>query len=502
METSEAPPLPPRSPRRLLWQTVAILLVLGLLFANSFAALRKPSARQTDDVSRLALESLVLARTLGIADSPGASVYTARSKQNRQLLDDMERLSRLVHEPNSVRQLALIQHRLSDPNWEATLLRLRDLPSVLPSSAAAGIRQTADSPFDTDRELAMWRQVLDEAPVSRNVVPALREEIRAMKLGWYEHIALVSLYRNAGMTAEASAEIRTANASTGRFLQLTVMMALFGVCGVFLGGCLVTYRWWLSRHPGEAVPAFLQRVPNNALPPPQATALYNVFLAYITGYAFVQMVLQRLLLFAFGIQTGNLSPPQRVLFSLLLLLFWIAIPAGVFLWYRGRWGLRLWNIGFRTANWRTDLFWGIGTYAVALPIVAVVSVLSNALFRNVSSPTHPAISTFSTDTSLLTVTFLFVQAAAFAPLTEETMFRGVFFQALRPRIGARTAILIASSVFALLHPQLPLGFLGLFALGVLFNVVSAWRSSLLPAIVAHSLNNAIICLYWLLVVQG
>jgi membrane protease YdiL (CAAX protease family) len=75
---------------------------------------------------------------------------------------------------------------------------------------------------------------------------------------------------------------------------------------------------------------------------------------------------------------------------------------------------------------------------------------------------------------------------------EETLFRGVFFGALTPRMGAVLASLLTSAIFALLHPQLPFGFLAIFVLGLVFSALYRLRGSLLPNILAHAINNTVI----------
>jgi membrane protease YdiL (CAAX protease family) len=135
----------------------------------------------------------------------------------------------------------------------------------------------------------------------------------------------------------------------------------------------------------------------------------------------------------------------------------------------------------------------------ALPVVVAVSLAASFIFRGIDTPSHPAIMELASSRDFLTIFLLFVQASILAPLSEELMFRGVFFRSLTPKMRWIPAMVIASSVFAILHPQLPLGFFGLFTLGATFNILYALRGSLLPAIVAHALNNTVILIAVLLI---
>ena len=69
---------------------------------------------------------------------------------------------------------------------------------------------------------------------------------------------------------------------------------------------------------------------------------------------------------------------------------------------------------------------------------------------------------------------------------------GLLYGALRRRFGVAAGIFASAAVFSLLHPQLPLGFLPIFVLGASFAVLTEWRQSLVPNMVAHALNNGVV----------
>ena len=96
---------------------------------------------------------------------------------------------------------------------------------------------------------------------------------------------------------------------------------------------------------------------------------------------------------------------------------------------------------------------------------------------------------------------LVLVAGVLAPVTEEIMFRGVLYRHLREATsglgfagGVIAAGLLTSFVFAVIHPQ------GLFAVPVLmglamgFTLLREWRGTLVPAIVAHGVNNTAVFL--------
>lgn len=81
-------------------------------------------------------------------------------------------------------------------------------------------------------------------------------------------------------------------------------------------------------------------------------------------------------------------------------------------------------------------------------------------------------------------------AGVFAPVVEETFFRGYIFTGLTGRWGVRAAFVVSAVLFALVHTNLQAA-LPLFYAGLVL-AFARWRSgSLVPGMVAHSLNNAI-----------
>ncbi len=95
----------------------------------------------------------------------------------------------------------------------------------------------------------------------------------------------------------------------------------------------------------------------------------------------------------------------------------------------------------------------------------------------------------------------FIGAAVLAPIGEEVLFRGYLFGSLRRLAGdSRTGITIAygvsALVFALSHSlSATEGIVGLLVPSFLIGLVFAWgfdrSGSLIPAIVAHAINNGI-----------
>lgn len=83
-----------------------------------------------------------------------------------------------------------------------------------------------------------------------------------------------------------------------------------------------------------------------------------------------------------------------------------------------------------------------------------------------------------------------VTVMAFAPIAEETFFRGFVFGGLRGRWGTPLAALASGVLFSVVHfqPQVMVPFAGI---GIVFALAYAYSGSILPAVLAHLAFNAI-----------
>ena len=81
----------------------------------------------------------------------------------------------------------------------------------------------------------------------------------------------------------------------------------------------------------------------------------------------------------------------------------------------------------------------------------------------------------------------------FAPVFEEIVFRGILFGTVRRRCSFPVAALLSALLFALAHGYGALGLVSVCASGMLWAWAYERTGSLLPGMIAHLLNNLLVC---------
>jgi membrane protease YdiL (CAAX protease family) len=139
-------------------------------------------------------------------------------------------------------------------------------------------------------------------------------------------------------------------------------------------------------------------------------------------------------------------------------------------------------------GWYIEMPLGIAGYVSGLPIVIVGFVITFLLLKFSSvTPSHP-VQTAETD-SIWQILGLYGIACVWAPVIEETMFRGAFFHHMRTRWNWIISAGVVSLIFAAIHPQ---GWTFIPVLGAIAVVLAGlreWRGSILAPMVAHACNN-------------
>ncbi|MDR7543768.1 MAG: CPBP family intramembrane glutamic endopeptidase [Armatimonadota bacterium] len=167
-----------------------------------------------------------------------------------------------------------------------------------------------------------------------------------------------------------------------------------------------------------------------------------------------------------------------------------------------RYGLPAASLGLRADGWPRHAGVGLAAAAVvvglsvagehaAVYLLGLVEGPQQAALRaaaeHADDPLLPVLGTLSGPGP---VAWFFLLVCVVVPVGEEIFFRGFVYGGLRARWGVPVAVLASALFFAAVHLQLVHG-LPIFLLGVVFAWVYQRTGSLVPAIVAHGLNNLI-----------
>lgn len=149
----------------------------------------------------------------------------------------------------------------------------------------------------------------------------------------------------------------------------------------------------------------------------------------------------------------------------------------------------------RVLGWHTgagffkELGYGFLGYLAGLPIVGVGIGLTIILVSFLDAqPSHPVQELVGG--GFWQMVGVYVLACLWAPIVEETMFRGALFGGMRLRTGRfMEPALLSSLVFAAIHPQGVAAIPALMSLAIVFCCVREWRGSIVAPAIGHAVNN-------------
>ena len=132
---------------------------------------------------------------------------------------------------------------------------------------------------------------------------------------------------------------------------------------------------------------------------------------------------------------------------------------------------------------------GLLGYLAGLPLIVIGFVISFVLFLLFPiEAEHPVVDPVG-GLGPLGILLLVLMLTVWAPLVEETLFRGLFYSHCRRWMAWPVAGIVTGVVFAAIHPQWIWFVPGLASVGFVFAMVREWRGSLIGPIAAHALHN-------------
>jgi len=358
-----------------------------------------------------------------------------------------------------------------------------DYPGALKSLEKAAELVEERTPGRGTAEGRLWRGLFGPDPPSRKDLDGARPELERLGFGWMGKVGLLAAHRRLGPRAVPETLDRAVKQEAGGYaLRLFVggasvllLLPQLALISLFVGGILIAS-------------GVLRRAPPDLHP-----------VGAILWESFILMFASGLIpsLITGGIR--RVSPEANPgLIGLMILAGDLAqCLAVLYLWWRLRArGLNLAEVGMSVRRFGSNVLIGLMAATVMTPAAVLVGLATKAIsdrfFPNMAPPYHPLQGLTATSASPEIRAALFIAAAVGAPLLEELFFRGVLYGALRRRFGIAAGMLASAAFFAILHPQLPLGFLPIAFLGAGFAALYEWRQSLIPGIVAHAFNNGLI----------
>ncbi len=300
---------------------------------------------------------------------------------------------------------------------------------------------------------------------------------------------------------------------------LLILYLVFGALGLFGVGLLIAFFLRLFRRRAEAgsepeAPSFwptLRETVPFAERRLRAGDLMGIFVVYllmedIIGWLVGGFGIRRVFYYPGLMQPylpylRTLSASDRVAANVVLsaaaYLISAAVPVAMLLILAAKKRASIADeLGFSTHRLGWNLLYGVGGYGVALPL----SLLAGSLGSHIPGPTpsNPAIPMLAGAGSVWSQATLVGLATLAAPLTEEFLFRGVFYNAAKLRVGVWPAIVLTGLIFGFVHPVGLGSMLPLAVLGGVFAWMAETRKSLIPGMVGHFLQNSMATLLLLL----
>lgn len=452
------------SKRWVFWVLGAALL--ALVAASVTMQLRR--SRKSAD-ARAGMELTMLAKmALAGTSMPG----TPADAYEQPLLAKLDQVSKSPSPQDRARAL----------RRKAIWCSLRKLDCTAESLDALDRIPAADRlPAPAD-EAAVLREILSGAPLPPERVAALEARLPEIRLGWFDRLLRERLYRHAGDAARAD-EAQAAALSSA----LLAMVAVLAFTGLLAGGVLAWLTLIVFAPLRAKVLTHLRESLTKRGEAREGDASRQ--LAVVVTFFAASLVIP-LAAAPLGLMEGT-TPLARAAWTLALEALLLALvliarhvftkPAGV-------------DLGFRPTRPLRALGVGALAYLLLWPVLVIVLLPLGSLFEKLGLPTqsHPIVEQLQGAAENPGAFALWlVIAAVLAPLLEEAVFRGSLHGAVESRLGGWAALFLVAVLFAIIHPQVGLGLVGVFLVGLALSLVRIHEGTLWPGVVLHAINNGV-----------
>ncbi len=518
-----------------IWVIALLVVFLALRLFDLYAPwaasknghLSQQLAGAVDDKTMAAIiESSTQAKS-AFSSSLGKSNGSAPDPKGlREALKAAEMLQKgTQNSPGAARRVIILRALLKQPLLGLGKNGLDPANAFQPAALAALPSADARSYAAEGR---LWKDVARGAHLSPAQTAAYAADLRAVpNIRWWLYPALAVLYESQGDPAAGRYTRQAQTQAVLTLLPLGLIGLAFGLLGL-VGTCLLLYFairrlgrrtatpdglppadiWPTLR---ETVPAVERRL--------RAGDLMGVFVLYLLMPDLLGWLLGGFSLgrhFGFhGVldsyrrhlasSPGDTRVAASVVLSFVAYLLSAGVPIGLLLLIARRKRASIGEeLGWNTHRLGWSLLYGVGGYAIALPLLLLAQGIGGFAGSHLHAPTpsNPAMPLLASAASPWVQVILVGLATVAAPLTEEFLFRGVFYNAAKLRVGVWPAIILTGLIFGFVHPVGIAAMLPLAALGGVFAWMAETRKSLAPSILAHCIQNSFATLMLLLALAG
>ncbi len=328
---------------------------------------------------------------------------------------------------------------------------------------------------DLSREIGWLRLLYQKGAAA---VPDDAAQSLAARHGWFGRLALS---QGKHPSDPARWEVIAGGLSIVEFLVgLFIVLALVNVIGLAL--CITAGVKWTN----GTITAHFEP------PAPGGSVYLETFAVFLGGFAFMQLI--SLLLFGLGVEgtTVALGLQEVLTWGLVVAVFW---PR-----FRGvPWGQWARALGLhRGQGVGREIVCGVLGYLAGQPVLTIGRYLSSAVdvvIHGSDQPEEPigyGMFEAPAGNSWFAFMLMVMSLVVWAPLVEESIFRGALFRHLRGRMSLVWGVLVTAAAFGIIHPYTTAGLIEVAFMGIVFALLRHWRGSLIAPMVAHALHNGLV----------
>ena len=318
--------------------------------------------------------------------------------------------------------------------------------------------------------------------------PNAEAQIQNTLDGWYRKVALIKLYKSQQRTEELSQFNQQAqlevNSAISRLIIINSIPLIGGSIGVLVWlGLLIQWIFFRKSSP------FFNPNPVNWQVSWGIETTWEVMVLWFTAFCLITQLILPIIFELFGIESrakeDYLSQALLVLISYTLsvvpMLPIIQTSLASYRPLAPEW----FRIKITAPQW---LAWGFGGYFAAVPLVLIVSVISQNFLQGQGGG-NPLLPILTDSQNILPKFLLWTTLAIAAPFFEEYLFRGFLLASLTKHMPVWGAIALSGFAFAVAHLNV-VDIIPLSVLGMMMGFVY-WRSgNLLSSMLLHFLWNS------------